>query len=185
MAAFKVRKFETAPDYESLHVAKITDFPLEKRDYKPYSQARICFSSEGLHVQLLSFEASPLAESKMTAIFQFESEQILLLSLAADLEVHAAVQSSNTSSPLSPVVHTFDGEDLQGVYWGGNLQLPYAQLESFWGAFSPTSGAEFKGNFYKTCEKPPKVHCGSFYPTNFAQPLTDPSNWGTFTVIEY
>ncbi len=31
--AFKVRLFPGAPDYETLHVAKLTCFPLETRDY--------------------------------------------------------------------------------------------------------------------------------------------------------
>ena len=69
--AFKVRLFHGSPDYESLHVAKLTCFPLERRDYKPYSQARVCFAPDGLHLQLLAFEAEPLPESSMMAFFSF------------------------------------------------------------------------------------------------------------------
>ena len=50
--SFKVRLFLGAPDFETLHVAKLREYPLEPRDYKPYAQARICFAADGLHVQL-------------------------------------------------------------------------------------------------------------------------------------
>lgn len=66
--SFKVRLFLGAPDFETLHVAKLREYPLEPRDYKPYAQARICFAADGLHVQLLSFESKPLPQSEVRVV---------------------------------------------------------------------------------------------------------------------
>ena len=125
--AFKVRLFHGSPDYESLHVAKLTCFPLERRDYKPYSQARVCFAPDGLHLQLLAFEAEPLPESSMMAFFSFaEKVPPLALSLSANGRFSASLAC--TVTPVEAAVHTFTGEDLQGVYWGGNIQIPQKVL---------------------------------------------------------
>ena len=72
--AFKVKLFHGQPDFESLHVAKIIDYPLEKRDYKPYSQCKLCFAPDGFHIQFLSFEAAALAASCMKAVFNFDAQ---------------------------------------------------------------------------------------------------------------
>lgn len=47
--AFKVRLFPGEPDYETLHVAKLTTFPLEKRDYQAlFPGARLLFPRRAL-----------------------------------------------------------------------------------------------------------------------------------------
>ena len=48
-------------DWETVYAAKLTCFPFERRDYKPFAQGRLCLCPEGLHVQLISFEVKPLA----------------------------------------------------------------------------------------------------------------------------
>ena len=83
--SFKVRLFLGAPDFETLHVAKLREYPLEPRDYKPYAQARICFAADGLHVQLLSFESKPLPQSEVRAVFALTpGAPPLIVSLRAD-----------------------------------------------------------------------------------------------------
>lgn len=183
--AFKVRLFPGAPDYETLHVAKLTCFPLETRDYRPYSQVRICFAADALHLQLLSFESKPLPDSRMEAVIQLaDASPPLRLSLQADRSSTASV--GDASEPLDGVlVHAFEGEDLQGVYWGGNIILPSHILGHCANGFSALPGAAFRGNFYKICENPQRPHYGCYFPTDFSLPLTDSRNFGEFVVIDY
>ncbi len=183
--AFKVRLFPGAPDFETLHVAKLTCFPLETRDYRPYSQVRICFAADGLHLQLLSFESKPLPNSRMEAVLQFTGgDPPILLSLQADGACSAAVGSA--SEPLEGVsVHLFEGEDLQGVYWGGNIIVPTCLLNRYVSGFSARPGVTFRGNFYKTCENSRRPHYGCFFPADFSLSREDPRNFGEFVVIDY
>ncbi|MEM1485405.1 hypothetical protein V6615_11070 [Oscillospiraceae bacterium PP1C4] len=184
--SFKVKLFSGAPDYETLHVAKLTCFPLEKRDYKPYSQARICFAEDGLHVQLLAFEAKPLPDSAMKAVFQLQPDlESLVLTLCANGHFHACLASESAQMPLNASVHTFTGEDLQGVYWGGNVLVPQAELDKCFPDFKVQKNSTFTGNLYKLCENPTKPHYGCFYPADFEKPLVDPSNLGEFIIIDF
>lgn len=187
--AFKVKLFQDGVDYESLHVAKLTDFPLEKRDYKPYSQARICFASDGMHLQLLAFEAAPLTESRMTAVFNLTP---LYKTGCISTELYAngrfsAKFFSNTGGSLieGATVHTFNGEDLQGVYWGGNIFLPHRSLKILFPNLVVAKGQMFTGNLYKLCEHSARPHFGSYYPADFNLPLTDEKNFGEFVIIDY
>lgn len=82
-------------------------------------------------------------------------------------------------------LHMFTGEDLQGVFWGGNLFLSAAVMKTYYPRFSPVKGTAFTGNLYKLCEGPEKPHSGCFYPADFAKPLDAPENLGEFVVIDY
>ncbi len=189
MMAFKVKLFQGAVDYETLHVAKLTDFPLEKRDYKPYSQVRICFAGDGMHLQLLAFEASPLSESRMTAVFiltpLYESA-CLSLELYADGRFSAKCFAPSGGNLVDgATVHHFTGEDLQGVYWGGNIFLPIKSLKTLFPNLVVAKDQTFRGNLYKLCDNSARPHMGSFYPADFSHPLTDPNNFGEFVMIDY
>ena len=188
--AFKVRLFPGEPDYETLHVAKLTTFPLEKRDYKPYSQARVCFSHGGLSLQLLAFEAEPLPQSEVRAVFRFTGDEPpLTLLIRADRSMRILRGAEDVTAVLvaaeAASLHMFTGEDLQGVFWGGNLFLSAAVMKTYYPRFSPVKGTAFTGNLYKLCEGPEKPHSGCFYPADFAKPLDAPENLGEFVVIDY
>ena len=181
----KVKRFSGAPDFEELPVAKLTRFPRELREYKPYSQVRACFDGEGaLHLQLLGFEAQPLPESTLEAVFRFPgSEEALCLSLNALGEFSVRVGEEDLSTRSTG--HYFAGEDLQGVYWGGNLCFPAQLLGRYFPGFTPLAGSRFSGNFYKLCENPQRPHYGSFFPADFSLPRQAPKNLGEFVVIDY
>lgn len=179
--AFKVCLLSGAPDFETLHAAKLTEFPLEKRDYKPFSQARICFSDEGLHVQFHSFEAQSLPRSEIRAVLRLTPDSFLELSLFADGQWHILAGGEPVpEGTLQP----FSGEDLQGVYWGGTFTVPHNALQAYF-HFTPQRGETFAGNFYKLCESPEKPHYGSFFPADFHSPLNLPENLGEFLIIDF
>ena len=181
--SFKVRLFLGAPDFETLHVAKLREYPLEPRDYKPYAQARICFAADGLHVQLLSFESKPLPQSEVRVVLALTpGAPPLIISLRADCVFGARRGEADLSDSSRAFVHPFQGGDLQGVYWGGNIRVEPAVYA---GDFVPHKDAAFFGNFYKLCEHPTRPHYGSFYPADFSQPLDCTANLGPFVVIDY
>ena len=185
--AFLVKIFPASPDFESLHVAKLTCFPLEKRDYKPYSQARICFAGDGLHLQFVSFEATPLDDSFMKGIFSLTPGRPLLsLSLYANQKAQVALEEETHSTSLTNfMTHFFTGEDLQGVYWGGNLFVPNGVLAENFPDFSVKPKAVFQGNFYKICENPGRPHYGCYYSTDFSKWLGHPENLGAFQLMDF
>ncbi|MCI8650375.1 MAG: hypothetical protein HFG20_09690 [Anaerotruncus sp.] len=183
--AFKVKLFSGAPDFEALHVAKITNFPLEPRDYKPYSQARICFAGDGLHLQLLAFEATPLPLSLMRVELRFpDCPNPLSVILRADGNYSVCRVWAKDVSELS-VLHAFTGEDLQGVYWGGNILVSNQLLGEYFSSFEPRPGKTFSGNFYKICVDPKREHYGSYFPADFQKTADHPDNLGEFVIIDY
>ena len=181
----KVRRFSGMPDFEELPVAKLTRFPLEPREYKPYSQVRICFDGEGaLHVQLLSFEAHPLPESAMEAIFRFPGSQDFL-SFSLNSLGEFSIRTGDADFTTRSSGHYIPGEDLQGIYWGGNLCFPGKLLERQFPGFAPLPGSRFSGNFYKVCDAPQRPHWGSFFPADFSHARTEAANLGEMVVIDY
>lgn len=172
--AFKVRIFPGTVDYEALHAAKLTDYPLESRDYKPFAQGRICFAQQGLHIQLLSFEAAPLPDSQLRAVLRFPGQ-------AQALEVAIYGDRRPAEGPRGMAFQPFSGEDLQGVYWGGNITISPEQ----YAPFTPGAQAVFQGNFYKICRNPARPHYGSYLPIHWELPLDDPKNLGEFLCIDY
>ena len=179
--AFKVKQFEGMHDLESLQVAKLDYFALERASYRPYSQARLCFSPEGLHLQLLSFEAVSPPDSFIEGVLAL-ADVFFRLRLYADGRHAATVSSQANTTPLPDVtMHPFLGEDLQGVYWGGTFHLPYFSHTNF----TAKPGATFTGNFYKICEIGELSHHCSFYPADFSRPLTAAENLGEMILIDY
>jgi hypothetical protein len=92
---------------------------------------------------------------------------------------------NDARTPLEASVHTFQGEDLQGVFWGGNVLVPQYVLDQNFASFQIRKNSSFTGNLYKLCENPVKPHYGSFYPADFSAPLAADSNMGEFIIIDF
>lgn len=184
--AFKVKLFHTAPDFEALQVAKLDFYIPEHASYRPYSQAHVCFSPKGLHVQLLSFETFSPPDSLLQATLCFPGARggIFTLRLFADGRYDAQLAADCLAPCIEledVTLHPISGEDLQGVFWGGLFTLKFASYVGF----DPRPGAAFTGNFYKLCDDPARAHRCSFYPADFIKPLSAPENLGEFTIIDY
>ena len=72
---FPISMITGEPLWNSLPAAKIINYPLEKADYKPYAQARVCISNDDLHLQLLAFEVEPEEKSIVGAALAFYPEE--------------------------------------------------------------------------------------------------------------
>ena len=163
------------PLWNSLPAAKIINYPLEKADYKPYAQARLCVSNDDFYIQLLAFEVEPEEKSVVgAAIAPFSEEdggkRYFWLStnrggaLVCKFIDEATGNETDISKNVS--VRIFTGEDEQGVYWCTNFALPLSLVEKLFGKSYLVPGHRMKGNFYKLCDGK-RPHYGSFYPANF------------------
>lgn len=191
---FKVSALTVQPNFESLTVAKITDYPLEKRDYKPFAQGRLCITPQSLIVQLWAFEVNPSPHSSLKAVFSpagspdvfFSAELISTGSLEATITLDGHTASFVEHGFTPPTLEPFWGEDLQGVYWGGTITFFRKELERLCGDDSLTPGAVLYGNLYKLSTDPEKPHSGSLFPADFAggKPF-DHSSLGEFQIVSY
>lgn len=183
------------PQYDSLPVAKILDYPLEKEDYKPYAQAILALSDQGLFLRLWAFEALPSPVSALEAVVNLAPDTsglYLSVILLADGNSHfrlleqgrPAASFSQKGLPL-PSCRRFDGEDLQGVYWGGSLLLDKALLQSVYGRYAPAVGQRITGNLYKLSEDPASPHYGSLYPARFPRDPYGGDSMGEFSLLEF
>ena len=104
-------------DFLSLPAGKITRYPLEARDYRPFAQVQLALSPDALHVRLLAFEAEPPAGS------------MLLLALEGGIVLPFSADENGPVPAGQVRVERLRGEDLQGIYWGVHAMLPRAVLE--------------------------------------------------------
>lgn len=199
---FKVSKIKGEPSYDSLPVAKVTSYPLEERDYRPFAQNILCVSDTHLHLRMWAFEVSPLPTSRLECVLYIFDD-------APDtaLAVVAVPVSDNTADllgccllknghelPVAPhleeklqsvSLHPHNGEDLQGVYWGYTIDIPLDLLENWSGRLRLSPGRHLPGNFYKICSDKPFIHMGCYAPADFSGNPYLPESMGDFEVVTY
>ncbi|MEG1429804.1 MAG: hypothetical protein RSC64_08415 [Hydrogenoanaerobacterium sp.] len=192
--SFKISLIDDAPIWDSLPVAKIVTYPLEKRDYKPFAQARICISKKSIWVRLWAFEALPSETSSLSVclnLFPEISDKFIMLSVNHKGVMHCETGMGNSRSPLSelmvlPRLKLFNSEDLQGIYWGVVFELPRTALTKLYGTDELTAGKIIKGNFYKTDTGECSEHYGCFYNVDFCDNNPYGSRFfGDFELVEY
>ena len=193
--SFKISKITGAPSFDSLPVAKITRYPLEERDYKPYAQCILCVNNEALILRMWSFEVSPLPASSLRCVlylFRDKPRDALCVDIYSTGHVHASLlhggQSAEDGTVLQKEEFTtreLGGEDLQGVYWGNTVTIPLDCLRRLGGALDLNPGGSFPGNFYKLCSQEPFVHSGSCFPADFAANPYARNSMGELQVVCY
>ena len=191
---FKISIIEGQPIWDALPVGKIIHYPLEKRDYRPFAQVRMCVNQTDLFLRMWAFEARPSAQSALIARLNFDPENsVAFLEIKVDSAggMICSVQSGEEQTPLAlygilPHLHSYRGEDLEGEYWGVMVQLPRAAIEKIYGADPIQPGYEIKGNLYKQDTSPNSRHMGSLFPANPEQKdLFGPSSFGSLIFVNY
>lgn len=183
---FKISRVEGQPQFDSLPVAKIIDYPLEKRDYKPFAQAIVCINEEGFTIRIWAFEAQPERESSLRAVFALnpgDSER----TVSVEVFPHRCVRFlvDGIAADVSAIrVHHFTGEDLQGLYWGATILLPHTLLVELYPNLCLESGAKVLGNFFKLSDGE-RPHCGSFFHVDFTQEPFALESLGDFLVVAF
>lgn len=115
--AYPITIVDGRPQLDSLPVGKIVNYPLEKRDYRPFAQFRLCVNEEGLHLYLWAFELEVSPKSVMRVCLNLCPGQRKHLDLALFAMALPAFPSGRgtgfwRSSGGGP---PFVGEDLQWV----------------------------------------------------------------------
>lgn len=173
---FPISMITGEPNWNSLPAAKIINYPLEKADYKPYAQARLCVSNDNMHIQLLAFEADPDPKSIVGAALAFFPDEdggkryFWLSTNRSGAEVCKFIDEKNgteTDVSRSVALRIYTGEDEQGIYWCSSFTLPLEHAEKFYGFHHLEAGHKMLGNFYKLCDCASRPHYGSFYPADF------------------
>lgn len=172
---FPISMITGDPLWNSLPAAKIINYPLEKADYRPYAQARLCVSNDDLYIQLLAFEVNPEGKSISAAALAPFSEEDggrryfwFSTNRAGESLCKFIDETTGTETDISKniALRIFSGEDEQGVYWCSGFTLPLSLLEKFFGKSYLEPGHRMKGNFYKLCDGK-RPHYGSWNPTDF------------------
>ncbi len=194
--AFKISKVKERFSFDSLAVAKIVNYPFEKRDYKPFAQARVCLTPTRFVVRMWAFEATPIADITAAVpemmnedsfiCFQIGSfERYLSVSANANGVLYPELVCGNEKKLLDPSVFEtsdFTGEDLQGEYWGMQFSLNIEALNKLLG-FDILEN-ELKGNIYKACFNPNAEHIGALFGVK-SKTVYDPDSFGDFEITNY
>ena len=158
---------------EALPVAKITKYPLETADYKPFAQCILCAVPTGLWLRMWAFEVFSSPQSELRGVFRLFGDNAAALHVRARADTpvfaDAWIETAGEESIHIPVSsHPHNGEDLQGVYWGAQVFISYEHLSPITGFTKLVPGVKFFGNFYKLRTDEPYVHMGSYYPADFS-----------------
>lgn len=174
------------PRFDVLPTYKITWYPLEKRDYKPFAQAQVCRTPGALELRLWAFEAKPRPSSMVEAVFAAAGGGLLRITAWADGRQSVLFESHGKENrALSADFRPLAGEDFQGEYWGVHFIIPRGGAEDVLG-LSLEPGAVVRGNFYKRSDDPEKRHRGSCWPADFYHGLEyEPPSLVPFTVARY
>lgn len=151
-------------NYDVIPVAVLKNFPQEKRDYKPFTQCKICLSPMGLSVRLMTFEAIPDEKSCMRAVFCPEN-----IPVSVDVcqnQTYTLKLGSEKADLPDFKTHFFKGEDLQGKYWGADFVLTEDIMKKVSPNFTFKGLTSLKGNIFKICEEGKRPHFGSYFPSD-------------------
>lgn len=175
------------PKFDALPTYKITCYPLEKRDYKPFAQAQVCRAPGFFSVRLWAFEAMPRPRSMVEGVFASpQGEGLLRVAAWADGRWDVRLRSPDGEErDPGAAARPMAGDDFQGEYWGVQISIPRKKVEEALG-FLLEPGAVVLGNFYKRSEDPEKPHHGSCWPADFSHGREyEPPSLVPFTVVRY
>lgn len=183
---FKISIIEGQPIWDALPVGKIVHYPLEKRDYRPFAQARMCVNETDFFLRMWAFETHPTPSSVLMARLQFDpdhSDQVLEITVNSLGGMDCAMLEGQKQTPLAlygvlPQLHSYRGEDLEGEYWGIVVKIPRSAIQKIYGADPIQPGYAIKGNLYKKDTAPASTHWGSLFPVDLS--CEDPFGQASF-----
>ena len=162
--------------WDYLPVIKIINYPWEQSAIKIYAQSRLAYRiNYGLIIRMWSFESHPISNVMKNYNYDLYKDSLLTLVLA-NKQKHLFISfnkngsyiiNKNTNVKENDIIfydinfNCFNGEDLQGVYWGAEFLLDDAFLEKNLG-LKIKNDAGFKINFIKNSYNENYCHCGGF-----------------------
>lgn len=161
---FKISAISGDPVWDTLPVAKITNYPFEKEAFKPFAHVRACVSEKGLHLKMLAFETKKRPQSCIVAAFKLSDSRNLHIIGYADSHIELSLEENGDFSAIEENVshNFFEGEDLEGIYWGVCVTISHELIAKYFDGLTLSAGLSFKGNFFKLCSDSDFDHAGCF-----------------------
>ncbi|MDR2933413.1 MAG: hypothetical protein LBV27_09950 [Oscillospiraceae bacterium] len=192
--SYKVRIISGEPEFDAMPVAKVIDYPLEQRDYRPFAQNVICIGARDIYVRMWAFEAAPARTSELRGVFYlYKDKPLTALHIRLVIEAESSAlprcavfrEEGGAADPVTGFeLRGHSGEDLQGIYWGGTVRLPFAALGGK-DRLITSAGEHFPGNFYKLCQDDKMPHYGCFFPADFKADPYARESMGDFEIVAY
>lgn len=180
---------ETPLVLDAISAVKVTHYYGNSALGNIYAYLRAYVCAGELIFSLTSFEKTPPATSRLGAAFQFvPGADFLFVSIGPkQAECHlvhpAAVGQAAPDKLLDlPAPAWFGGSDEQGFYWGAELHLPAAMLQTQFAA-TLCPGWQFTGNVYKYALG--DAAFGAAFACPHASGLPDCQSFGNFVVVDY
>lgn len=112
MTEFPICRLKTRPQFDTLPVMKVTQYPLEPRDYKPFAQGLLAVDPQRLYIRLWAFETPPEPESRIICVLRDQQE----------LRIEAGPQALEITLDGKPIeallAHPFTGGRSSGQILG-------------------------------------------------------------------
>ena len=158
-----------------LPVMKIVKYPAAQGGFKPFAQSQICYKDgEGLLIKMWAFEVAPLSlinkeifndSLLMTVIGNKLDDSFKGISLSFNKNGNYYIENYFKGSSeiiLDDInINIFTGEDLQGIYWGGEFIINNYILNKYLD-LKISNKEDFYINFIKCCYDKNYFHCGGF-----------------------
>ena len=174
--------------WEHLPTFKIIKYFQEhiiRPDFKPFAQAQICCKNEfGLVIRMLAFEVEFNKKTSCNHSLELMRDSTLSFVISNKQTCKSLIISFNRNQNY--IIHNifnkfdkqksiiekniikeelkincFEGEDLQGIYWGGEFLLHENLIRKYLN-LDLKKQKEFDFNFIKSCFAPDYYHCGGF-----------------------
>lgn len=169
---FKICTVEGNIPFDALPVGKIIEYPLEEKDYRPFTQFQIALNNDGLYLKLWAFEVNQTANSQIKAILNLNplTNSYIELTVNGDYSVVLASYDDKGNKTICDssaiTIHRMDGEDLQGIYWGATILVSQEIITKLFGKLIFNSNSIMMGNFFKINEVE-CPHYGCYFPIDF------------------
>lgn len=164
--------------WDHLSVFKLTRYPLNQGPLKPFAQAQLCYHfKRGLMVKLWAFEINPINrvnsyndeaifKDSVLSVVLGKKDELNRLIITFNKQGSIYIKTANQKFVMNEKdnlikLHLFEGEDLQGVYWGGSFLIPERMLERYLD-FKEKENQGLKINFIKSCFDKDYYHCGGY-----------------------
>ncbi len=126
----------------------------------------------------VEFFVAPLPGSLAYFNFEINCGGTMLLYRNPSVEEHAAgeirVPVEETDSVLITIAHSLpkivEPELVDPIVWTVEYQIPFTLFEKYFGSVRSSSGAVWRGNFYKCADRTSHPHWGSWAPVETTRP---------------
>lgn len=161
--------------WDRLPVFKIIKYTFEHKAFKPFAQVRLCYQPDrGLLIRMWAFEVDPLCKVILNHDVNIFNDSVLSVVLGNKYNQYVIITFNKRGCYFIKYyndrdiavkekleINCFEGEDLQGIYWGGDLLISDLFLRKYLN-FRVNSEDKLYVNFIKSCYDKNYYHCGGF-----------------------